>query len=193
MFYGYARVSTKGQARDGNGLVAQEQALISAGATEVFSDTFTGTTTARPELDRLLSVVQSGDTIIVTKLDRIARNVREGLDLIQSLLDRGVAVHVLNMGLIDDTPNGRLIVTILLAFAEFERDLIVQRMQEGREIAKARDERLTDGRPKSYTSYQAQTVLKMLDSGDSIRLVARNMGMSKSTVARIKQKAGVSA
>ena len=136
MIYGYARVSTKGQAKDGNSLEAQEIALRSAGAIEIYADAFTGTKANRPELDKLLAVMQSGDTMVVTKLDRIARSATQGIALIQSLLDRGIVVHVLNMGLMDNTPTGKLIRNIVLTFAEFERDMIVERTQEGKAIAK---------------------------------------------------------
>lgn len=109
MIYGYARVSTRGQAKDGNGLEAQENALRSAGAgaTEIYADVFTGTKTHRPELNKLMAVMQSGDTMVVTKLDRIARSATQGIELVQKLLDRGITVHVLNMGLLDNTPTGK--------------------------------------------------------------------------------------
>ena len=136
MIYGYARVSTKLQATDGNSIEAQIQQLKAAGASEIFQDAFTGVKTHRPELDKLLELVRSGDTIIITKLDRIARSTEEGLKLIQNLLDRNIAIHVLNMGLIDNTPTGKLIITVLLAFAEFERAMIIERTQEGRSIAR---------------------------------------------------------
>ena len=77
MVYGYARVSTKGQAKDGNSLEAQEVALKNAGASIIYSDAFTGTKSHRPQLDLLLKELQAGDTIAVTKLDRIARSRRE--------------------------------------------------------------------------------------------------------------------
>lgn len=80
MIYGYARVSTKGQAKDGNSLEAQENALRSAGATEIYADAFTGTKTHRPELDKLMAVMQEGDTMVVTKLDRIARSATQGIE-----------------------------------------------------------------------------------------------------------------
>ncbi len=127
MIYGYARVSTRGQAKDGNSLEAQENALRSVGASEIYADAFTGTKTHRPELDKLMAVMQAGDTLVVTKLDRIARSATQGIELVQKLLDRGITVHVLNMGLLDNTPTGKLIRNIMLAFAEFERDMIVER------------------------------------------------------------------
>ena len=78
MIYCYAKVSTRGQAKDGNSLEAQEKALRSAGATEIYADAFTGTKTHRPELNKLMAVMQSGDTMVVTKLDRIVRSATQG-------------------------------------------------------------------------------------------------------------------
>lgn len=103
MTYGYARVSTRGQARDGNGLTAQEEALRSAGAEEIYSDAFTGTKADRPQLNELLSKIQDGDTLVVCKLDRLARSVVQGIELIDGLLSRGVVVEVLNMGRMEKT------------------------------------------------------------------------------------------
>lgn len=134
MVYGYARVSTKGQAKDGNSLEAQEVALRAAGATEIYADAFTGTKAHRRELDKLMKVMQSGDTMVVTKLDRIAWSATQGIELIQGLLDKSIIVHVLNMGLMDNTPTGKLIRNIMLAFAEFERDMIVERTSEGKRL-----------------------------------------------------------
>ena len=117
MVFGYARVSTKTQARDGNSMDGQIDALKAAGAEKIYTDAYTGTQTHRPELDKLIGVLQDGDTIVVTKLDRIARSLRQGIDLIDSLVEKGVAVNVLNMGKIDDTPTGKLIRNVMLSFA----------------------------------------------------------------------------
>ena len=133
MLYGYARVSTRGQAKDGNSLEAQENTLRLAGTTKIYADAFTGTKIQRPELDKLMVVMQSGDTMVVTKLDRIARSATQGIELIQKLFDRGMVVYVLNMGLMDNTPTGKLIRNIMLAFAEFERDMIVNVLKKERQ------------------------------------------------------------
>ena len=146
MVYGYARVSTKGQDRYGNGLDAQEIALRDAGAESIYCESFTGTKKHRPELDKLISVLSEGDTLVVTKLDRIARSAKDGIEIIDDLLNRGVSINVLNMGKFDNTPTGRLIRTIFLAFAEFERDMIVQRTGEGKEVARSRPG-YREGRP----------------------------------------------
>ena len=137
MIYGYARVSTKGQDKYGNGLDVQEKQLRENGATTIYHESFTGTKKSRPKLDELLSVLREGDTVIVTKLDRIARSTRDGLDIIDELLGKGVSINILNMGKFDNSPSGRLMRTIFFAFAEFERDMIVERTSEGKEIRRA--------------------------------------------------------
>ena len=119
MVYGYCRVSTNMQAKDGNSLEVQEKLLRENGAEEIYSDAFTGTKSHRPELDKLLDKLEQGDKLVITKLDRIARSVSQGTEIIQALLDNGITVHVLNMGLMDNTPTGKLIRNIMLAFAVF--------------------------------------------------------------------------
>lgn len=108
MVYGYARVSTKLQETDGNSLEAQEEQLRAAGAVEIYRDTFTGTKAERPELERLKRKLVAGDKVIVTKLDRLARSTEDGLSLIKGWTEQGISIHVLNMGLIDHTPTGKL-------------------------------------------------------------------------------------
>lgn len=181
--YGYARVSTDGQAKNGNSLEAQEKALRDAGATEVYVDRFTGTKLERPQLDELLPALRPGDTLIVTKLDRLARTALDGLTLLESLAKRKVRVNILNMGVLDDSPNGRLMRTILLGFAEFERDMIVSRTQEGKAIARQKPG-FKEGRPKEYTTEQLQHALELLDGGHSYTQAANLTGISKSTIQR---------
>ena len=132
MVCGYARVSTKIQEKNGNSLDAQEDLLRDSGARLVYKESCSGGTLDRPQLNELLHALEPGDTLMVTKLDRLARSASQGIAFINKLLGHGIKVHVLNMGLMDNTPTGKLIRTILLAFAEFERDMIVERTQEGR-------------------------------------------------------------
>ena len=187
MNYGYARVSTKGQAKDGNSLEAQEKALKDSGAEKIYKETFTGKETDRPELDKLLKGLQAGDRLIVTKLDRIARSAVKGIELVDSLLARGITVHILNMGILDDTPTGKLIRTIFLGFAEFERDMIVERTQEGKQIAREnarkRGEVFREGRPNKYTAKQMNHAMDLLETY-SYNQVAEMTGVSKSTLIR---------
>jgi DNA invertase Pin-like site-specific DNA recombinase len=185
MIYGYRRVSTKSQAKDGNSLEAQEDALKAAGAQKIYSDAFTGTKSHRPELDKLLEVIQPGDTLIVTKLDRIARSASQGTGLIEALLKKDIIVHILNIGIMDSTPNGKLIRNILFSFAEFERDMIVERTQEGKAIAKQNPE-FTEGRPKKYSRQQINHALDLLEN-HSYRQVCQMIGISKSTLIRTKK------
>lgn len=185
MIYGYCRVSTKGQAKDGNSLEAQEKAVQAAGAETIFCDAFTGMKSHRPELDKLLSEIQPGDKLIVTKLDRIARSAIQGTELVQTLLEKGITVHILNMGVLDNTPTGRLIRMIFFAFAEFERDMIVERTQEGKAIAK-QNPAFTEGRPKKFSRMQITHALELLQS-NSYREVEQMTGISKSTLIRAKR------
>ncbi|MBQ9335582.1 MAG: recombinase family protein [Alphaproteobacteria bacterium] len=184
MIYGYARVSTQAQAKDGNSLESQSLELRKTGAEKIFSDAFTGTVTERPELDRLLAQMQFGDTIVVTKLDRIARNLKQGIELIDTLNECGITVNVLNMGVIDNTPTGKLIRNIMLSLAEWERDMIIQRTQEGKHIARQNPE-YREGRPRKYNKAQTAHALDLLKT-HSYRQVANMTGISKATLVRMK-------
>lgn len=179
---GYARVSTKSQASDGSSLEAQEKQLREAGASIIYKDAFSGTVTDRPSFDKLKNDLRSGDTLIVCKLDRFARTATEGTQLIQELLNKGISVHVLNMGLIDNTPTGKLIIMIMLAFAEFERDMIIERTQAGRVNTGK-----YGGRPCVYSKIQKKHALDLLEQGYSYREIEELTGISKSTLYRFKQ------
>lgn len=181
MKYGYARVSTLHQ-----DLESQLQALEKEDCDKIYSEKFTGTKIDRPKFQELLNQIQPGDTLVVTKLDRLARTIREGIDIVRELFERGVKVHVLNMGLIEDTPTGRLILNIMLAFAEFERDMIVERTQEGKAIAKQKED-FREGRPKKYTKAQLDHAMELLKT-HSYKQVVDKTGISKSTLQREKRK-----
>ena len=114
----------------------------------LIQEAYTGTKMDRPEFTALLEKLSDGDRLVVTKLDRFARTASGGIETIRGLLARGVSIHILNMGLIDNTPTGRLMVTMLLGFAEFERDMIVERTQSGKAIAKATRADYREGRPE---------------------------------------------
>ena len=131
--YGYARVSTKQQELTGNGLEVQVHDLLEPGIPEnnIYKDTATGATLDSPSFQELRLFFYSGDTLVVTKLDRIARSASQGIQIIDDFLTRGISVDILNMGKLNNTPNGKLIRTVMLAFAEFEKDMIVKRTQGG--------------------------------------------------------------
>ena len=184
MVYGYARVSTYSQARDGNSLEVQINALRNAGAIQIFSDVFSASKNERPQLDHLLNIIQTGDTIIITKLDRIARSLVHGIQLLECLSNKGVVIDVLNMGIIDDSPTGKLIRNIMLAFSEFERDMIIQRTQEGKAVAR-QNPNFHDGRPKKFSKLQIDHALELLQT-HSYQQVAAMTGISRATLARAK-------
>lgn len=186
MVYGYARVSTINQGKNGNSLDDQRQKLLDAGAQQVVLDVYTGTKMDRPELSRLLEKLQNGDKLIVTKLDRLARTAVEGGAIVKELHERGVAIQILNMGIADDTPGGRLVINMLLAFAEFERDMIVERTQAGKAVAREKGIRV-DGRPKKYTPKQLNHALDLLAHGHSYTTVSELTGISRSTLIRAKR------
>jgi DNA invertase Pin-like site-specific DNA recombinase len=181
MKYGYARVSTLGQ-----DLILQVEELKKQGCDVIFEEKFTGTKTDRPVFTQLLNELQEGDTLTVTKLDRFARNGTEGSATIKALIKRGVKVHILNMGLVEDTPTGRLIFNILCSFAEFERDMIVERTQEGKAIARQRDD-FREGRPRKHTKKQVEHALKLLKT-HTYKEVEAMTGINKRTLIRRKNE-----
>ena len=135
-------------------------------------------------IDKLTKVLVDGDMLIVTKLDRIARSTIQGIDLIENLLGKGVVVHVLNIGIMDNSPAGKLIRNIFLAFAEFERDMIVERTQEGKAIAKGK-KGYKEGRPKKYTKKQMDHAMKLLET-HSYKQVSEMTGIVASSLVREK-------
>lgn len=185
MIYGYGRVSTKGQAKDGNSKENQESVLKNNGAEKIYFDTFTGTKMNRPHLNELLGILKEGDTILVTKLDRIARSLQQGAELVNSLIERGIRVYILNIGVMDNTPSSKLIRNIFFAFAEFERDMIVERTQEGKVIAK-QNENFREGRPNKFSKKQIEHALQLKES-HSYKQVEDLTGISKSTLIRAKR------
>jgi len=187
MIFGYARVSTRGQAREGNSLEVQEKILKDNGVEKIFVDSFTGVKLERPQLTALLKMLHEGDTLVCTKLDRIARSLSDGSTLINELIEKGIKVHILNIGIMDNTSSSKLIRNIFFSFAEFERELIIQRTHEGKEIAKQKPD-YKEGHPKVYGKKQIEHALQLLEN-NSYRQVEEVTGISKSTLIRAKKKA----
>ena len=186
MIYGYARVSTAGQSKDGNSLEDQAKALHAYGCQEIVTEAFTGKSMERPQFSMLFQKLQEGDTLVVTKLDRFARTAIDGVSAVRELFNRGVRVHILNMGLIENTLTGNLILTVMLAFAEYERGMIVERTQTGKAVAR-QDPNFREGRPKKYTKCQLHHAIELLDSGKSYKQVEAMTGISKSTLIRARK------
>ena len=182
MIYGYARVSSRGQYTDGTSIDDQVRVLKENGAMQLFYDTYTGTKMHRPEFDKMMGAVQDGDTIIVTKLDRLGRTSEGIIRLIKDLIDRDITVKVLNMGTIENTPVGRLVVTFLAGIAEFERDLIVERTAAGKAYKKLNDPDWRDGRkPMDIDETLFNELrIKVINGELSARSAAASLGVSKS-------------
>lgn len=186
MIYGYARVSTAGQDKYGNSLEHQEKLLKQAGAEIIVQEAYTGSNTNRPEFQKLLEKLVQGDTLVFTKLDRVARSTIEGSKLVNELIQRDIVVNILNIGLMDNTPSSKLIRHIFFAFAEFERDMIIERTQEGKAIAKQKPG-YKEGRPKKFTKTQIDHALE-LKKTHSYTQVSKMTGISVSTLKRAKPK-----
>ncbi len=189
MIRGYVRVSTKRQER-GTSLHDQRAALQAEGCQEIYQDVYSGASMARPEFDRLCAEVRPGDTIVVTKMDRFARTETEAYDRVLGWVQNGVKVRVLNMGTIEDTEIGRLILHIMLSFAEFERDMIVSRCQGGRAYKRATDPDYKEGRKPGYSKAQLDHAMELLEK-HSFTDVSRMTGISRSTVTREARKRGI--
>lgn len=185
MIYGYIRVSSKKQV-EGNSLELQEKEILSIypGA-KIYREVYSGAK-KRKVFENLIEIIKKDDILVVTKLDRFCRSTKEGLQYIDMLIDKGIKIHILNMGLIEDTTMGRLIVTNLLAFAEFERAMIVERTQSGKAAAKNKPG-YKEGRPKKFNQKQIENALSMLSVNGgaySYNEVSNLLNISKSTLIR---------
>lgn len=178
--YGYARVSTKGQDSYGNGLDVQLETLKERKCDYIYQETITGTKRDRPELQRMLSEIEKGDIVIVTKLDRIARSAKDGLIVIDEILERGASVEIMNMGKFDNTSLGKLTRTILLAFAEFERDIIVERTTAGKRYAREHNPNYREGKKRIPINKDKFLYYKELVDNKkiSMRKACRELGIS---------------
>lgn len=182
---GYCRVSTKCQL-EGNSIEEQTKKILDRYSNaEILEESYSGAK-ERPIFNKVLDDLSNGDVLVVTKLDRFCRTTKEGLEYIDSLMNRGVKIHILNMGLIEDTPMGRLIVTNLLAFAEFERAMIIERTQSGKAIAKTK-EGFKEGRPAKFTKEQLDHAMDLLES-NSYSQVEKMTKISKATLVREARK-----
>lgn len=187
MIFGYARVSTAAQCRDGNSLEEQVAALQKYGCHKIIEEAFTGKTMERPKFQKLLEELEAGDTFVVCKLDRFARTAIEGVRTVRELFERGIRVHILNMGLIENTLTGNLILTVMLAFAEYERGMIIERTQTGK-MAARQNPNFKDGRPPKYTQEQLQLGLMLLEQGKTYKQAKELTGISKSTLSRFRRE-----
>lgn len=171
---GYARVSSVGQS-----LAVQEEALRAAGCDKVFAEKRGGSTRAdREELDRALDYVREGDVFVVTRIDRLARSVLDLHQIVERLREKRVGFKALQQGEFDTTTaTGRLFLTILGGFAEFETAIRRERQQEG--IEKAKAEGRYKGRPRTVP---VDEVRKLASEGMKPTHIARHLGIGRTTV-----------
>lgn len=184
MIYGYARVST-----DGQSLEAQLAHLRSAGADRVVQEVASGAKSDRTQLRRVLTRLEAGDVLVVTRLDRLARSTRDLLNTLASIADKGACFRSLGDAWADTTtPHGRLMLTVLGGLAEFERELIRARTGEGRARAKARGVRL--GRRPKLTTHQQREALARRDAGEPVTEIARSYNVHHATICRLRGSVG---
>lgn len=177
---GYARVSTRSQS-----LEAQHKALkgsVPDGDLVLFEEKVSAKDRNRPALNELLRYVRKGDVVIVTKLDRLARSTKHLLDIVEILEREGASLRILNINLDTGTPTGRLMLTMLSAIAQFERELMLERQAEGFEIAKAKGK--INGRPATAMR-QASEVRRLSSEGVKRVEIARRLNIGRTSVNRI--------
>ncbi|CAK6692735.1 recombinase family protein [Synechococcus sp. CBW1107] len=176
---GYGRVSTADQHPE-----VQGHQLEAAGCSQVFLETISSRKAKRPQLEAVLAALRPGDTLAVIRLDRLARCLRELLELTADLEARGVHLHVLEQGINTSTSTGRLMLQLLGAIAEFERDLGAERLAESIRHRRATGGDLGGRRP-SWNRAQHRRGLELRQSGLSIRSVAEELNLARSVVERM--------
>lgn len=175
---GYARVSTKDQNVDD-----QVRRLTEAGCVRVFEDVgVSGKLASRPEWDRCRDRLEPGDTLVITKLDRAGRSVQHLIQLANELAEAGVGLRVLDQGIDTTSAMGKLFYTILAAFAEFERNLIIERTHEGLRTAKLNGKKA--GPKPKLSDKQRQAVREMHAGGRTIVDIAEVFGVSRPVIYR---------
>jgi DNA invertase Pin-like site-specific DNA recombinase len=178
---GYGRVSTRDQDTR-----LQRDALNEAGAIRIFEEKVSGKTTeGRPKLAALLDFARPGDTVCVWRLDRLGRNTLDLLKIATDLHERGIGLRVLTGSLTGTyTPNGegKFFFTMMAAFAELERDILIQRTRAGIAAAKASGKKL--GRPVAIDDTKLGSILYLRSKGKSPTDIAKEVGVGRSTVYR---------
>lgn len=180
MVIGYARTSTRDQK-----IQNQRETLLAHGCEKIFEDQLSGRDTKRPELQEMLKMLREGDTVVVTKLDRLGRSLKDLITLVDGFGKQGVNFVSLNDAIDTTTPSGRLMFNVIGSIAEFERELIGERINDGIEQARSRGVKL--GRPRGRSekaSAKALAARKIIKSGGTVSEAARAMGVSRMTIYR---------
>jgi len=180
---GYARVSTGLQ-----NLNLQEDRLNAYGCEKIFSDHISGSKSKRPGLDKAIEFARSGDTIVVWRLDRLGRNMEDLITLVNELNERGVSFHSLeeNITMDKSSSTGQLLFHLFAAFAEFERNLILERSSAGRIAARARGR--YGGRPEKLNQKDLNLLKTLYDNGTPIKTIAEQWQVSRTTIYRYLNK-----
>ncbi|MDD9911694.1 MAG: recombinase family protein [Alphaproteobacteria bacterium] len=183
MIFGYARVSTPAQC-----LKTQQEILTGAGAAILFCEVASGKSMReRKELKNMLGQIKNSDVILVTRLDRLARSTSDLLHIISELKQKGAQIRSLAEPWADSTsPAGEMVLTVFAGIAQFERELIKTRAEEGRRVARANGVKF--GRKNKLTVHQQRTALELLAKGEGVRAVARLFNVNASTISRLKNK-----
>ena len=183
MKIGYARVSTGLQ-----NLNLQEDRLNQYGCEKIFSDHISGAKSKRPGLDKAIEFARSGDTIVVWRLDRLGRNMEDLITLVNELNNRGVSFHSLeeNITMDKSSSTGQLLFHLFAAFAEFERNLILERSSAGRMAARARGR--YGGRPEKLNKQDLKLLKTLYDNGTPIKTIAEQWKVSRTTIYRYLNK-----
>lgn len=181
MKIGYARVSTAGQSES---LAAQSAALYAQGCADVYEDVASGAKAKRPGLDAMTRAARAGDTVAVIRLDRLGRTTLDTLRTLAALDAKGVHVIAQDIGLDTSTPAGRMVVTVILALGQWERETMIARTREG--LAHARSQGRVGGRPRKLTDEQVQAIRASLGAKLSLKDIATMHGVSPRTISRIR-------
>lgn len=182
LVFGYARVSTQDQE-----LARQIDALKQYGVDQLFTEKMTGTKAHRPELDKLKDKAREGDTIVIESLSRLGRSTKDLLALIEEWNNQGVKLISLKESIDTTTPTGKLLVTVLSAISQFERDITVQRTNEGLQAARARGR--NGGRPKANVASVQKAVKLYQTKTHSIKEITAICGISQATLYRALNEA----
>lgn len=177
---GYARVST-----DDQDAQLQRDALTAAGCSRIFEDKASGKNTDRPELAAVLDYLRPGDTLVVWKLDRFARSLIDLVTTVDILREQGIGFKVLTGALANidtGTPDGRLMLQVIGAMAEFERSLIKERTQAG--LKAARVQGRIGGRPTVVNEDVLAVARARKAKGESVSAIAKALGVSRATLYR---------
>ena len=186
MKYGYARVS--GTSQDLHEQISElKQAGIADG--NIYSEKFTGTKADRPQWQKLSSKLQPGDEVFFTKVDRIGRSVKVAVDIVDDLLERDVKVYIIQLnGYVNKSDMmGKMLFNFLTVMAEFEHDMIVDRLARGKAYSKKHNPNFHEGRPRRCITDRYKSIYEF-SLTHSIRETALATSVSESTVKRIRRQ-----